>query len=201
MTSRLFTAVFFTGLVTLFSCAGNDNKDYIDESLVSPSTGNKATQNADTTLPVAQPVLTQPVSPLVNTATPQTVPVNLGTNVMPVSNNSAPPVTTNTQTTAPGMNPPHGQPGHRCDIAVGAPLNSPPAQTNPTSTTINTTPAVTTTAPGMNPPHGQPGHRCDIAVGAPLNSPVSPNVIPAQPNVAPVNNAPGTSKPDSSNSY
>ncbi len=25
-------------------------------------------------------------------------------------------------TTAPGMNPPHGQPGHRCDIAVGAPL-------------------------------------------------------------------------------
>ena len=24
--------------------------------------------------------------------------------------------------TAPGMNPPHGQPNHRCDIAVGAPL-------------------------------------------------------------------------------
>ncbi|RXR21202.1 hypothetical protein EQG63_04490 [Flavobacterium amnicola] len=29
--------------------------------------------------------------------------------------------------TAKGMNPPHGQPGHRCDIAVGAPLNSKPA--------------------------------------------------------------------------
>src|SRR5690606_31144410 len=29
------------------------------------------------------------------------------------------------QPTAPGMNPPHGEPGHRCDIAVGAPLNSP----------------------------------------------------------------------------
>ena len=28
--------------------------------------------------------------------------------------------------TAPGMNPPHGQPGHRCDIAVGAPLASAP---------------------------------------------------------------------------
>ena len=27
-----------------------------------------------------------------------------------------------------GLNPPHGQPGHRCDIAVGAPLNSAPAQ-------------------------------------------------------------------------
>ena len=31
--------------------------------------------------------------------------------------------TTQPQTqTAPGMNPPHGQEGHRCDIAVGAPL-------------------------------------------------------------------------------
>lgn len=38
--------------------------------------------------------------------------------------------TTNTADTktAAGMNPPHGQPGHRCDIAVGAPLNSPPGQ-------------------------------------------------------------------------
>ena len=26
------------------------------------------------------------------------------------------------------LNPPHGQPNHRCDIAVGAPLNSAPAQ-------------------------------------------------------------------------
>ena len=25
-------------------------------------------------------------------------------------------------TTPPGMNPPHGQEGHRCDVAVGAPL-------------------------------------------------------------------------------
>lgn len=27
-----------------------------------------------------------------------------------------------TTTTAPGMNPPHGQPGHDCAVAVGAPL-------------------------------------------------------------------------------
>ena len=27
-----------------------------------------------------------------------------------------------------GLNPPHGKPGHRCDIAVGAPLNSAPAK-------------------------------------------------------------------------
>ena len=86
-------------------------------------------------------------------------------------------------TTASGnvkLNPPHGQPGHRCDISVGAPLDgsapaSPTIQTSvPTSTTpinINTaTPPPAGSASGkVNPPHGQPGHRCDIAVGAPLN--------------------------------
>ncbi|HEX6915651.1 MAG TPA: hypothetical protein VF145_10445, partial [Chitinophagaceae bacterium] len=37
-------------------------------------------------------------------------------------------VTTTTQkiVTPPGMNPPHGEPGHRCDIEVGKPLNSAP---------------------------------------------------------------------------
>ena len=80
-------------------------------------------------------------------------------------------------------NPPHGQPGHRCDIPVGASLdNAPPKpagtpspvfQNDPASSTpLNTQPSGTTqVAPGTNPPHGQPGHRCDIPVGAPLNSP------------------------------
>lgn len=112
-------------------------------------------------------------------------PVTTG---QPVSLNQAP------VTTKPGMNPPHGQPGHRCDIAVGAPLNSPPGNANkpkegkaniqqftpstPSTTTTTTsapasTPAILdpnapATAPGMNPPHGQPGHQCGIAVGAPL---------------------------------
>jgi hypothetical protein len=86
-----------------------------------------------------------------------------------------------------GINPAHGQPGHRCDIAVGAPLNSAPTQTQTQTTTTQTAQTmqvnpgkqvVTTTmaapvkvAKGMNPSHGQPGHRCDIPVGAPLNSP------------------------------
>lgn len=85
-------------------------------------------------------------------------------------------------TVGKGMNPAHGQPGHRCDIAVGAPLNSAPAAKSTTTTVspgmavakeINPGTAVvkqTPTAPGMNPPHGQAGHRCDIAVGAPLSS-------------------------------
>jgi hypothetical protein len=97
--------------------------------------------------------------------------------------------------TKAGMNPPHGQAGHRCDIAVGAPLNSPvakaatptattgkPSFTTTTTSTPNpkstTTPTGTpellksdtpiATAPGMNPPHGQAGHDCAVAVGAPL---------------------------------
>ncbi|KQT22060.1 hypothetical protein ASG31_01590 [Chryseobacterium sp. Leaf404] len=98
----------------------------------------------------------------------------------------------------PGMlNPAHGQPGHRCDIAVGQPLDAAPAQNAPASAqninvnagqTVNVNPAavspgkiavdgngkVAQTAPGMNPPHGQPGHRCDIPVGQPLNSKPAP---------------------------
>jgi hypothetical protein len=74
------------------------------------------------------------------------------------------------------LNPAHGQPGHRCDIEVGAPLDSKPVQTSlqtqpavkPTTTTPLSIP--TATGNGLNPAHGQPGHRCDIAVGAPLNS-------------------------------
>ncbi len=89
--------------------------------------------------------------------------------------------------TAPGMNPPHGQPGHRCEIPVGAPLDSNPVQKGQPKTTQVVAPKPsdqpvmkvnskegsativgTTTLPGMNPPHGQEGHRCDVAVGAPL---------------------------------
>ena len=87
------------------------------------------------------------------------------------------------------LNPQHGQPGHRCDIAVGAPLNPPATNIQPTvsatppatlssSPTTNTNidaqkvvlPQANTSTAGLNPKHGEPGHRCDIAVGAPLNS-------------------------------
>lgn len=114
-----------------------------------------------------------------------------------VNKNTANQIQTQTQTqtvaapvkVAKGMNPSHGQPGHRCDIPVGAPLNSPVA-TNSTTTqvvstsgqSVNTTSV--NTAKGMNPPHGQPGHRCDIPVGSPLNSPVA-TAKPANPQGAP----------------
>ncbi len=77
------------------------------------------------------------------------------------------------------LNPAHGEPGHRCEIAVGAPLNSEPTN-QPNMPTeihpelISPQPFAPTTekvqvAKGMNPPHGEPGHVCEIAVGAPLN--------------------------------
>lgn len=80
--------------------------------------------------------------------------------------------------TTVGINPEHGLPGHRCDIPVGAPLNSPaqpqpaaqpiPQQISPIQVpTAPTTPVAV--APGTNPAHGQPGHRCDLPVGASLN--------------------------------
>lgn len=97
------------------------------------------------------------------------------------------PVQTQAAPTAAGMNPPHGQPNHRCDIAVGAPLSSPkgampnattppppPPMPQPTPqgkasiTPVDMASGTTATKPGMNPPHGQAGHLCEIAVGAPL---------------------------------
>jgi hypothetical protein len=76
-----------------------------------------------------------------------------------------------TPATTAALNPAHGQPGHRCDIEVGAPLDAPAQprlQTPPVFTPPSTNPATGTTAPGTNPPHGQPGHDCGIPVGAPL---------------------------------
>lgn len=96
------------------------------------------------------------------------------------------------------LNPPHGQPGHRCEIPVGAPLNTPaanPVQQPATGGTAAAAPTIRSNSmsptienanrinpsqtrssaapetgpkPANNPPHGQPWHRCDIAVGSPL---------------------------------
>ncbi|AHM62917.1 hypothetical protein D770_23360 [Flammeovirgaceae bacterium 311] len=71
-------------------------------------------------------------------------------------------------TNTAALNPPHGQPGHRCDIEVGAPLNTPAAPNLPMPN-LNPLPAQGTVVPGTNPPHGEPGHDCAVPVGAPLN--------------------------------
>lgn len=110
---------------------------------------------------------------------------------------SAANITANATSGAVKLNPPHGEPGHRCEIEVGKPLpadggaaNTPgtatistanpspsisPAPNQPVTISTSPTPAPapapaakTATAPGMNPPHGEPGHDCAIPVGSPL---------------------------------
>lgn len=127
-----------------------------------------------------------------NIQQPVTQAVTTGQNQNTVQN--AQTITQTPVVTKAGMNPPHGQPGHKCEIAVGAPLNSAISKpkpgatitqqptfttttTNSPSSTVASTPAllnpnsgeITPTAAGMNPPHGQAGHDCAVAVGAPLS--------------------------------
>lgn len=64
-----------------------------------------------------------PVTP-VATPAPQVVQAPANTNVQMAPQQIAPP-----QKVAKGMNPPHGQPNHRCDIAVGQPLSLPVSKT------------------------------------------------------------------------
>ncbi|MEX0997655.1 MAG: hypothetical protein WDZ45_11440 [Flavobacteriaceae bacterium] len=69
------------------------------------------------------------------------------------------------------LNPPHGQPGHRCDIQVGQPLPSgSAAKSSPVINTSQKSPVInnSNSTAKVNPPHGQPGHKCEIPVGAPL---------------------------------
>jgi len=205
MILKLYTAAALITAASIVSCAGNKDKEYIDKSIIPSGTETTTAQ------PVAPVTTTQDPTAVQANTVPGTATVNPGT-AMPVNVNQQPqPINLNPQnkvvlpnpaqqnitqtqaqtTTAPGMNPPHGQPGHRCDISVGAPLNSKPAPANtpPPATVTTQQPPVTVTQqptqqktlPGMNPPHGEPGHRCDISVGAPLNSkPATPAAAPAQ---------------------
>ena len=98
-------------------------------------------------------------------------------------------VATNNSGDRPALNPEHGQPHHRCDIQVGAPIDSAPMEnpapavmpqqnvsnkgfnTNPISPSVGpvTSPSQATgPKPANNPAHGEPHHRCDLQVGAPL---------------------------------
>lgn len=116
--------------------------------------------------------------------TPQieTTDQNMTTSSEPVA------VETTDVNSAEALNPAHGQPGHRCDIPVGAPLSTPaggnqaniPTQGTPAPSDnqpflVNdgakqapTAAASTLPSGTLNPAHGQPGHRCDIQVGQPL---------------------------------
>ena len=149
-------------IVSLFAVSCSQNKE-IEPTILESETATTTTETATN-------------APTIVASNPEAV-VNGG-------QISAPNVTTTTvnpsaQKVAPGMNPPHGEPNHRCDISVGAPLNSPPGksaaaapQTIPQPQTVTPAAAPAPVANplnlAVNPAHGEPGHSCAIAVGAPF---------------------------------
>jgi hypothetical protein len=164
--SKLFTAAVIITSFSLLSCGGNDTPE-IDKSIMPAADTNKSVA-----APVNNPAVDiagQPAAPAVVSSVPdpqmarkaQTISAGDASKAMPSA----------------GLNPAHGQPGHRCDIAVGAPLSSAPAVAGqPKAVQTVSAPATTIPAPSMpanpnaklNPAHGQPGHDCAIPVGAPL---------------------------------
>ena len=73
----------------------------------------------------------------------------------------------NSTAEAPELNPKHGEPFHRCDIPVGAPLSQ--AASTQQSTSTQSPVRLKSSTPKINPPHGEPGHSCSVPVGAPLD--------------------------------
>lgn len=137
--------------------------------------GSSLTANSNTNPPAdlskitAQPI---PVSEQISTGSLS--------KALPVQNNS------DIKTVA-GLNPAHGQPGHRCDISVGAPLNSPATKPQAPAATMSQpvmipqqTSAANGTA-GANPPHGQPGHKCDVGANANLSTGGTKTIAPTAP--------------------
>src|SRR5690606_27020396 len=178
---KISTLFILGAVLALSSCEKNQKPTYLKDS----ATTTSANSNSDAAKTQASNML---------------LPAGVTSSVPGASQPAA-----GVQQTAPGTNPPHGQPGHKCEIPVGAPLNSAaktpaaaPQSITPNSaqkdpSAYNVTPApAPSTAPGMNPPHGQPGHRCDISVGAPLNSPAKSTTSTA----APAGIVPAKSTPD-----
>lgn len=181
MKTGLFHFIAFVVFsLLLIACNTQEERPLVDPSKVADSLAALELAPAPPT-PPSNPVPATPEPP--SASNPST---------------SSTPSTPSTPSTSLALNPQHGQPGHRCDIAVGAPLpntsvnNSTSASANTSSTvpvpastqTANSifnskpnpqiqpktvAPNTTTSLVKLNPKHGEPGHRCDIQVGAPLN--------------------------------
>lgn len=167
---NLFVFVCILATLLFAACSGNDSKAY-DESLPAATSIKPVTP-----LTINDTLLSDTGS--VRPAAPVTMPTATTTKTTTLSGNTA--------TANAGLNPAHGLPGHRCDIAVGASLSSPVAASKPQvqSVTSNTTtpsapvsvqspiktPSLLNSGGGgkLNPPHGQPGHDCAVEVGKPL---------------------------------
>lgn len=117
--------------------------------------------------PVKQPTATQPAP---------------GSVVQPVQTMGEPAAQSMSSAGTPALNPPHGEPGHVCEIPVGSPLDgsaapapaptmapAPPSMIPTQSLTIPANGGAPVPSGSMsgkpNPPHGEPGHVCELGVG------------------------------------
>ncbi|WP_025141487.1 hypothetical protein [Pedobacter jeongneungensis] len=180
-------AFYLSMLTILFACNGSEKKESAQAVIPTP-TGLQGLQKSNVAQPVGQNtksnlIFNPPHGEAGHTcALAVGAPLNPTASVQPQQNTNPQPTPAPTasvaNTAGKKLNPKHGEPGHRCDIAIGAPLDS-----KPTQVVTTTQPAVTQlpaikVGKGLNPPHGQPNHRCDLAVGAPLNSKPAPVVNP-----------------------
>ncbi|MBT2562700.1 hypothetical protein [Pedobacter sp. ISL-64] len=180
---------FYLLALTLL-CACNSEKKETAQAVIPTPTGIQGLQKSNTAQPAAQSAKTNlifnpPHGDAGHTcALAVGAPLHQTAAVQPQKNATPQPVTVPAppivNTSSKKLNPKHGEPGHRCDIAIGAPLDSKPTQVVTTQPAVVKQTVAIKTGKGLNPPHGQPNHRCDIAVGAPLNSKPAPvvNTVP-----------------------
>ena len=138
--------------------------------LFAACSNNKPTQDLSIVPPAKSTAATDTMSALTNAADKNVV-INGSNDQQPAPVQLNEPAANAAVTNTTGLNPAHGAPGHRCDIAVGAPLNSAPSISKTTSATAVPAPAMnpaSNSTAKLNPPHGQPGHDCAKPVGQPL---------------------------------
>ena len=119
---------------------------------------NQATQAQNTTAAVPQSSVSKPST--TNNPTAPTIKNAAQMNSSQIRSTVSP-----TSGTKPRLNPAHGEPYHRCDIAVGAPLDSPPAN-NTRQTTNN---QVQATAP-----------KSSVSASSTMNNPTAPTIANAK---------------------
>ena len=127
-------------------------------------TNSTATPDIDKSLPVVN-ATEQTDVPVTTESLNAPVTIDANNNMLPQSsaaNNVA-------------INPPHGEPGHDCNVAVGSPLNAAAKSINApvqlpivtgTDLPLNISPKA---GVRLNPPHGEAGHDCNVQVGQPLS--------------------------------
>ena len=179
--AAIITASFF-----LFSCS--ESIDTVDKSLEVKTDDAQVQQNVVSSEAPNDTTLNMNVNSVdLNSASADvksTPVINQSQSIsLPDVNLSNPSLKPAVATAGKGLNPAHGQPNHRCDIAVGEPLSTPikqtpvqnvaPVATQSAPQIINTpTPTIPKSSGPLsgkiNPAHGEPGHDCAVQVGAPL---------------------------------